>query len=127
MLRPCNIVRYLGHTEKCPGKDCENLDFPFLINKVMQVISTHETPENSGLQVEYGGNNYGFLESHVQLVADDIDRQYEAGVQKGLQIAAKIADAGCVCVSKDWRIGCCSAKIAVAIKNRISGKDGTRG
>lgn len=127
MLKPGNIVRYLGHTGNCPGRDCENLDFPFLINKVMQVISTVMDAKNPGLMVEYGGNNYTFLETHVQLVADDIDRQYQAGVQEGLRIAAEIAEQGCACVSKDWKDGCCATKVALVIRDRIETKGKARG
>lgn len=120
-IKPGDFVRYIGHTEKCPGKDCELLDLPFLIGKITQVISTRMSTElkRQGLMVEYGGNNYGFIETHVELARGSYDDGQRAGVEEGLRIAMEIAEKSCVCVAKDWRLGCCAASIRTAIRDKI--------
>lgn len=96
MLKPGDLVRYLGHTVRCGGRDCENVDLPFLIGKIVQVISTRADREDPGLMVNYGGYTYGFLERHVELVPV-LGERYQAGFEAGMKRAAELADQLCSC------------------------------
>lgn len=126
MLKPGDFVRYIGHTNKCLGRDCCDLmDAPFLLNKVMQVVGLQPSTSDPGLRVEYGGDTYGFLESHVLLV-HEIDDRYQAGVLEGLRQAAAIAESEiCVCKTEDTHDGCCAScgrRIAEIIRSNIKSK-----
>lgn len=114
-VSPGDFVRYIGHTKKCPGKDCEDLDFPFLIGKVMQVISTKMSAEDPGLMVEYGGNNYGFFQTHVELAKGSYDDGFEAGLEQAALLAESLMNCAC---------GTCVKRIAEIIRNRASSDRG---